>query len=44
MFIKKAFKMACLAYNSSKVTYKDKPYSRSDLLKIRKGLLDELEL
>lgn len=31
--VKKAFKLACLAYNSSKVDYRGEKYDRNDLLK-----------
>ena len=39
-FIKKAFKMACLSYQSSKVKYQDQEYSREELLFKRQLAID----
>ena len=39
MFIKKAFKLACLSYGSTKVTYNNQKYDREELLIIRDTLL-----
>ena len=38
-FIKKAFKLACLTYTSSKVTYLNQQYTREELLNQREGML-----
>lgn len=38
-FLKKAFKMACLAYTPSNVTYRGESLSRPDLLQRRQQLL-----
>lgn len=37
--IKKAFKLACLAYNSSKVKFEGQMFSREELLEKRKATL-----
>jgi hypothetical protein len=34
--------MACLAYKNSKVSYKDKPYSRTELFEIRSNLMTKI--
>ena len=42
-FIKKAFKMACLNYNSSQVTHKNVSYARPALFKKRQEILAQIE-
>ena len=43
-FIKKAFKLACLTYNSSKVTYQNQQFMREELLHIREEMILESEM
>ena len=39
MFIKKAFKLACLTYGSTKVSYENRQYDRQELLEMRDIML-----
>ena len=39
MFIRKAFKMACLSYGSSKVNFENRNYKRTELLELRDTML-----
>ena len=43
-YIKKAFKIACLTYGSTKVNYKKKEHTRQDLLSVRQGMIDTTAL
>ena len=38
----KLFKLACLAYNPSSVTYRDNIMERADLIKMRRNLIDKV--
>ena len=42
-FIKKAFKLACLTYASSRVKHDEVFYSREDLMEKRQSLIDKIE-
>ena len=43
-FIKKAFKLACLTYASTKVTWSNDQYMREELLQMREEMLFETEV
>lgn len=43
-YIKKAFKIACLTYGSTKVNYKKQEHSREDLLSVRKDMINKTAL
>lgn len=42
-FILQQFKMACLQYKPSTITYKERVYDRDDILRVKQSMIAELD-